>query len=162
MRGIALSTLDGVLPEKSLAARGGARRTFAGIAIFLVLWFLGFGVYLIQDEFANPVAAQSIGLFTAALILTTGVILLFYLIQPRKNRWRKTTRPAPGTSGDWITWTARSTTADWYEQRRDLPFQRWYVDPVRIRSRRVVRLEVSRESSALPGYGGGAVRGRPQ
>jgi hypothetical protein len=136
MRGITLSTLAGVLPEKSLAARGAARRTFAGIAIFLIFSFLGFGAYLIQDEFANPVAAQSIGLFTAALILTTGAILLFYLLQPRKNRWRKTTRPGAGNPGDWITWTARSTTADWYEQRRDLPFQRWYVDPVRIRSRK--------------------------
>lgn len=136
MRGSALSMLGGVHPEKSLAVRGGAMRTFAGIAAFLTLALLSVGAYLIEEEFAHPLAAQSIGLFTAAFILATGAVLLFYLIQPGKNRWRNATRPMVAISGDWIAWTARSTTAACYEQRRDLPFQRWYVDPARIRPRR--------------------------
>jgi hypothetical protein len=41
-------------------------RTFGGLAIFLTLGLLCLGFYLIEDQFANPLASQSLGLFAAA------------------------------------------------------------------------------------------------
>jgi hypothetical protein len=136
MRGSALGTLYDAHPGKSLAARGGAMRTFSSMAIFLTLTLLGLGVYIIRAEFANPLAAQSWGLFTAAFILATGVTLLYYLVEPRKGRWRNRARRTTSISLDWVVWAARNAAAHSYQSRSDLPFQRWYVDPARIRPRR--------------------------
>ena len=39
------------------------------------------GIYLIADEFKNPLASQSVGLFAAAFILATAMSLLVELTQ---------------------------------------------------------------------------------
>ena len=134
MRGSGLHHFGGRHPGRSLAARGGPMRTFASFTIFLALTLLCLGAYLIEDEFANPLAAQSIGLFAAAFVLAAGVLLLYYWIQPRKASWR--VRPTASISADCRAWTAKSAPAAAHVPRRDLPFQRWYVDPVRVRLRR--------------------------
>src|ERR1700687_1154611 len=87
MRDASASSRYGVHPVKSLAARGGTKRTFGSIAVFLALTCMCLGAYMIEDQFANPIAAQPTGLFAAAVTLAMGALLLCYLIRPRKNRW---------------------------------------------------------------------------
>jgi predicted anti-sigma-YlaC factor YlaD len=57
-------------------------RTFGGLAGFLALFFLLFGLYLLGDAFENPLAAQPIGVLAAAFSITLAVIMLFYLLKP--------------------------------------------------------------------------------
>ena len=132
MRGSALEVLDDPHPGRTLVIRGRAMRTFSGIAIFLALTLLALGVYIIKEEFANPVAAQSVALLSAAFVLTTGLTLLLYLIPPRASGWRARSSRAPSVSLDWIVWAVENPAPDSSEQRTGLPLQRWYVDPVRI------------------------------
>jgi|SRR6266849_5419426 len=124
-------------PAKSLATRAGAKHTFGSIAVFFALIFMCLGAYMIEDQFANPLAAQPTGLFAAAVTLATGAILLCYLLRPRKNKWhngahRRTVLVFP----DRIPAPVRRASVNCREQRSDLTYQRWYVDAVRIRPRR--------------------------
>jgi hypothetical protein len=72
-------------PRRSLVARGGLARTFGSLACFLALTFLGFGVYILADAFADPIAAQSGALVAAAFIIALASILLFYLFKPKRR-----------------------------------------------------------------------------
>jgi hypothetical protein len=136
MRSGAFRTFAGAPPGKSLATRGAAIRTFGSFAMFLSLTLLSLGTYIIADEFANPLAAQPMGLFMAAFVLALAVVLLYYLVQPRRNRWRRPACRAVTIRIDPIIWTAGAVPPGWCELRRNLPYQRWYVDPARIRPRR--------------------------
>ena len=69
-------------------------RTFAGLALFLMLSLLSLGFYLIADEFANPLASQ-FALFIGASILSVAMILLYELIQLPRKIWRN---PAESSS----------------------------------------------------------------
>jgi hypothetical protein len=69
MRGGVLHHASGVHPHKPLVVRGGLVRTFGSLAGFLAVTFLCGGLYILEDAFANPLAAM----------------LLFYLIKPRKR-----------------------------------------------------------------------------
>ncbi len=72
---------------RSLSARGQCLNTFAGIGFFLVFSLLALGGYLIEQEFANPMEAQSVGLLFAALLIATAITLLYCLLHPsRKSR----------------------------------------------------------------------------
>src|SRR5215472_5970790 len=132
MRSSVLEVLADPHPGRSLVIRGRAMRTFSSIASFLALFLLALGVYIIKEEFANPIAAQSIALLTAAFVLATGVTLLAYLIPPRSSVWRDNSAQPPLISLDWVEWAAENPPPDSTEQRTDLPYQRWYVDPARI------------------------------
>ena len=132
MRSSTLEVLADPHPGRSLVIRGRAMRTFSSIASFLALTLLALGVYIIKEEFANPIAAQSIALLTAAFALATGVTLLVYLIPPRSSMWRDNSVEVSSVSLDWVEWAAENGPSDSDEQRTDLPFQRWYVDPARI------------------------------
>jgi hypothetical protein len=112
-------------------------RTFGGLAIFLTLGLLCLGFYLIEDQFANPLASQSLGLFAAAFILATAMTLLYELIQLPRNIWRNAVEcptllvpPAEGM----ISVAARRASGFRCDQRTDLPYQRSYVDRVRVRA----------------------------
>lgn len=61
--------------RSSLWTRGGAVRTFRGLALFAVVALFGFGGYLIEQQFANPLNAESVVLIFAAVLIATGVIL---------------------------------------------------------------------------------------
>ena len=124
-------------PAKSLAARGGTKRTFGSIAIFFALTFMCLGLYMIEEQFANPIAAQPTSLFAAAVTLAMGAILLCYLLRPRKNKWHNGARRRPLlVFPDRLGWTARRAAVNCSEERKDLTYQRGYVDAVRIRPRR--------------------------
>ena len=140
MFGFVSSALYAAHPKKALAVRGGAMRTFSGLAVFLTLGLLFLGVYLIQDEFAQPLPSQSIGLFTAAFILATAMTLLYELIQLPRSIWRN---PAQGRtvllprSAGMVSVASRAARPRYeqrHEQRTDLPYQRSYVDRVRVRA----------------------------
>ena len=53
------------------------------------------GIYLIVDEFKNPLSSQSPGLFAAAFILATAMTLLIELSQLFRTVRRHTAR-SPG------------------------------------------------------------------
>jgi hypothetical protein len=124
-------------PARSLAARGGTKHTFGSIAVFFALTFMCLGAYMIEEQFANPIAAQPTGLFAAAVTLATGAMLLCYLLRPRKNKWHHGARRRPVlVFPDRMALTARRAAVDCSEERKDLTYQRGYVDAVRIRPRR--------------------------
>src|SRR5580704_17549398 len=124
-------------PAKSLAARGGTKRTFGSIVVFFTLIFMCLGADMIEEQFANPIAAQPTGMFAAAVTLAMGAILLCYLLRPRKNKWHNGARRRPVlVFPDRTAWTARRAAVNCSEERKDLTYQRGYVDAVRIRPRR--------------------------
>ena len=57
MRGGVIHQASGLRPSKSLVVRGGLVRTFGGLAGFLVVTFLCWGIYTLEDVFANPLSA---------------------------------------------------------------------------------------------------------
>lgn len=140
MRGLVSSAGYAVHSKRVLAVRGGAMRTFAGLAIVLTLVLLCLGVYLIQDQFAQPLASYSMGLFAAAVILATAMTLLYELIQLPRSSWHNAaggrTALVARTAG--AVSVARGAARPRYEQRHelrsDLPYQRSYVDRVRVRA----------------------------
>lgn len=73
-----------VRPPKPLAVRAGLGRTFGSLTGFLALLFLGYGTYALEDAFAHPREAQAVSLIAAAFAITLAVLLLFYLLRPRR------------------------------------------------------------------------------
>jgi hypothetical protein len=70
---------------KPLVVRGGLARTFGGLATFLAVIFLVWGIYILDDAFANPIAAQAAAVIAAAFSIALATILLFYLLKPVKR-----------------------------------------------------------------------------
>jgi uncharacterized membrane protein YbhN (UPF0104 family) len=122
-------------PAGAFAVRGRAIRTFASLALVLALGLAILGVYLINDEFRNPLASQSIGLFAAAFVLATAMTLLMELSQMVRRGFRQS-GGGPQLPLPRVDLTARiqvRTTYQPRDQRTDLPYQRNYVDRVRVR-----------------------------
>jgi hypothetical protein len=123
-------------PLGAFAVRGRAIRTFASFALAIALGLVVLGVYLIADEFRNPLASQSIGLFAAAFVLATAMTLLVELTQI----FRSASRHSPKDSAllfSGVDLTARirvRTTYQPRDHRTNLPYQRNYVDRVRVRA----------------------------
>jgi hypothetical protein len=135
MRAGAIHHGPGVRPPKSLVVRGGLVRTFGGLASFLGLTFLCWGLSILRDALANPLDAGAAALISGACIFTLAAMLLFFLIKPRK-------RPRSATHGreaDSAAPTVRSHcnplvgVAGRDQLRDDLTYQRFYVDHSRIR-----------------------------
>ena len=120
---------------KSLAVRGGLARTFGGLATFLVLTFLGSGIYILEDAFANPLAAEGAGLIFGAFIIALATILLYYLVRPRGEPHRsREERPRQAVvlqKQKFIEEVSLVARRD--DSREDLVYQRVYVDHSRIR-----------------------------
>jgi hypothetical protein len=132
MRNIHWSDLFGARPGSPMFVRGRAMRTFAGLTLFLTLGLLGLGLYLIADEFANPLASQSFALFVAACVLATAMILLYELIQLPRRIWRNPAEcPTLPTRARRNSYIASRRAGLCSELRADLPYQRCYVDRVR-------------------------------
>ena len=85
MRGGVLHQASGLRPCKSLVVRGGLLRTFGSLAGFLVVTFLCWGIYTLEDVFANPLSAGDAAVIGAAFIITLAAMLLFFLIKPGKR-----------------------------------------------------------------------------
>jgi hypothetical protein len=118
--------------RRSLSARGHFLNTFAGIGFSLAFSLLALGGYLIEQEFENPVAAQSVGLLFAALLIATAVTMFYCLLHPSRKPRRCTVWPA-GTSWEQKTAVvARCNAATRMKHRGDLPLHVRYVDRTRI------------------------------
>lgn len=122
-------------PPKPLVVRAGLGRTFGSHAGFAALALLSLGIYLLADAFAHPVDAQAAALIVAAFAIALAILLFFFLFKPRRiqevsghqsfedSAVRGTDAPSP----------ARSMTTREDDLRKDLTYQRAYVDRSRIR-----------------------------
>ncbi len=129
MRGSLFGFSPGPGSRRSLSARGQFLNTFAGLGFSVAFSLLALGGYLIEQQFENPVAAQSVGLLFAALLIATAITLLYCLLHPsRKARRRVPVWPA-GAS-----WEHKTGT----KHRADLPLHGRYVDRTRILIQRKV------------------------
>ncbi len=89
MHGYLFGFSPGPGSRRSLSARGQFLNTFAGIGFSLAFSLLALGGYLIEKQFENPVAAQSVGLLFAALLIATAITLLYCLLHPSKKLRRR-------------------------------------------------------------------------
>ena len=133
MRAGAIHHTSGVRPPKSLVVRGGLVHTFGGLAGFLGVTFLCWGLYILKDAFANPLDAGAAALISGAFIFTLAAMLLFFLLKPRK-RPRTTSHDR---AVDSAALAARSLVppaagASRDQLRDNLAYQRFYVDHSRI------------------------------
>jgi hypothetical protein len=123
-------------PSRSLAVRGGLAHTFGSLAGFLVVSFLCWGIYILEDAFANPLDAGAAAIISAAFIIAVGVILLFYLLKPgmkpRDAPHVRTTRLAAAPDRPYYIPPSSGSTHH-ADLRSNLSYQRFYVDHFRIR-----------------------------
>jgi hypothetical protein len=124
--------------RRSLAARGHFLNTFAGIGYGVALSLLALGGYLIDEQFENPVEAQSVGLLFAALLIATSITLLYCLLHPsRKSRPHSATAwQAPASWEQKTIVLARCNTGMRIKDRNELPLHGRYVDRTRVRIQR--------------------------
>jgi hypothetical protein len=126
------------VPHKVVAKRDGAMRIFAAPVFFFAIAMLLGGGYIVEDQLTSPAASQSYALFAGAFFIATSITLLaevFHLT----NRHRK---DAPDLRShvartDWrMTDVARASrnAARGAHHRSRLPYQRCYVDRVRVRA----------------------------
>jgi hypothetical protein len=145
MRNTSVSALPGIAPGQALAARGGALRTFGGLALLLVGALFVLGAYLIEDQFTNPLASQSLSLFAAAVLLASAMAMLYELIQLPRSSWvtgagvarrlLSTPAEAEASSQHVVCATKHLNVAPVrMARRKDLAYQRCYVDSVRVRA----------------------------
>jgi hypothetical protein len=137
VHGYLFSSSPGPGSRRSLAARGQFLNTFAGLGFCVVFSLLALGSYLIEQQFENPVNAQSIGLLFAALLIATAITLLYCLLHPSRKSRRRVSLWTAGASWEPRTLVvARSNTGMRTRQRGDLPWCGRYVDRTRIRIQR--------------------------
>jgi hypothetical protein len=140
MRGAIIQLASSARAPKSLVLRGGLARTFGGLAGFVVVTFLGAGVYILQDALANPLNEGGPAVIGAAFMITLAAILLFFLIKPRKKPRTARRGRLAGTA---VVGTAAQAVQPFFEQapepvrqdhlRNNLVYQRFYVDRSYIR-----------------------------
>jgi len=117
-----------------LVVLAGLGRTFGSLAGFLALLFLSVGIYLLVDAFAHPVDAQAAALIVAAFSIALASLLFFYLFKPQRS-WKSPRATFEGSPPSFrrdpsIASSAASAGSD---VRKDLVYQRSYVDRSRIR-----------------------------
>ena len=145
MRETSTNAFPNTVPGAGLVARGGALKTFGGLALLLVVALLVLGAYLIEDQFTNPLASQSLGLFAAAVLLSSAMAMSYELLQlPRKFSGRaalaemrpQVTATVSVPFGKRALGRAKGPKPISFriESRRDLAYQRCYVDRVRVRA----------------------------
>jgi hypothetical protein len=135
MRSELSNDTTGPRPTTTLAFRGGLVRTFGGLATFLVVTFLCSGIYILDDLFANPIAAQAAALISGAFVIALGTILLFYLLKPgstpKKIRYKQQGHEALRMEPQYVQ--ELSLSDDREETREDSVYQRVYVDHSRVK-----------------------------
>ena len=74
---------------RPLIVQAGIARTFGSLGSGPALFFLGAGVYLLQEVFSNPLRDQSAGLITGAFVIALAVILIYYIFIIRRGDAQK-------------------------------------------------------------------------
>jgi hypothetical protein len=136
MRNPSVAAAVRAISLKALAMRSGAVRTFAGPAFLLAVTLLLAGGYLMEEQLTSPLASQSFALFAAAFFIATSITLMIELFHVPKRRRRGCADLRSHVAvNDWrITDAARRPEGPRGNQRRDLPYQRCYIDRVRVRA----------------------------
>jgi hypothetical protein len=132
-----LRLLPGFGSRRSLAARGQFLHTFAGLGFCVAFSLLATGGYLIEQQFENPVQAQSAGLLLAALLIATATTLLYFLLYSSRKSRRHV--PIWTVSTFWEEKTivvARGNTRAPIEGHIGLPLHGRFVDRTVIRIHR--------------------------
>jgi hypothetical protein len=125
----------GIGSQRSLSARGQRLNTFAGIGFSVAFSLLALGSYLIEQQFANPLQAQSLDVPFAALLIATALTLLFCLLHPSRKRRSEFTELSAA-----LNWeekkapVARSAPRASGSPNTSAPGR--YVDPARVCLRR--------------------------
>jgi hypothetical protein len=121
--------------SKPLAVRAGLVRTFGGLAGFVAVTFLCWGLYILDDAFANPINAGAASVIAGAFIIAVAAILLFFLIKPQKrSRAESPSRSVNSQSSVAGPILKPDASAAYQDSSRDnLTYQRFYVDHSRIR-----------------------------
>ena len=122
-------------PNKPLIVRAGLGRTFGSLAGFAALTFLSLGIYLLADALAHPVDAQAAGLIVAALSIALAALLLFYLLKPQRTAGLRAQSVSDDSAPDGADTLSPgpSVIVRQKHSRKDLAYQRAYVDRSRIR-----------------------------
>ena len=75
---------------KPLIVRAELARTFGSLGSFTAIIFLGAGIYLLREAFADPLTAQSVGVISGAVVIALATMLIYFLVSPRaQSRSRK-------------------------------------------------------------------------
>jgi hypothetical protein len=72
-----------VRSPKPLIVRAGLARTFGSLGSFTAIIFLGAGIYLLREAFADPLTAQSVGVISGAVVIALATMLIYFLVSPR-------------------------------------------------------------------------------
>ena len=122
--------------QRSLSARGQCLNTLGGIGFSVAFSLMALGGYLIEQQFANPIEAQSLGLPVAALLIATAVTLLYRLLHSfRKLQHNIIAWPSVAVSLERKN-VAVARSASRTRQAADMPLPARYVDRARICIRR--------------------------
>ena len=121
-------------PGRSLSARGHFLKTFAGIGYCLAFSLLALGGYGMEEQFANPLEAHSVGLLFSASLIATAVTLLYLLL----HSFRQTADPIapwPPIYCEEESAIVRFATSS-EENRKAIPPHGRYVDRAFVRIQR--------------------------
>ena len=121
-------------PGRSLSARGHFLKTFAGIGYCLEFSLLALGGYGMEEQFANPLEAHSVGLLFSASLIATAVTLL-YLLLHRFWQTADSIAPWPPISCEEESASVRFATSSG-ENRKATPLHGRYVDRAFVRIQR--------------------------
>ena len=120
-------------PSRSLSARGQLLHTFAGLGFCLVFSLLASGSYIIEEEFRDPVAANSVGLLLASALIATAITLLYSFLHSSKNLGARTGAPAHRMRSQPRTLAVARTTAEMrIGNPGNLLLHARYVDQARV------------------------------
>jgi hypothetical protein len=135
-RGYFYHSLPGFGSRRSLAARGQFLNTFAGITFCVSFSLLALGGYLLEEQFQNPLQAQSIALLLAALLIATATTFLFCLLHPsRRLRHRVPAGPLPAYWEKKTVEVGTCNTGARIADRSGQPLHGHFVDRTLIRLR---------------------------
>lgn len=77
-----------------LVVRASLPRTFWSLGAFVELGLIFCGVYLLAEVSLKPLEADQVSILSAGVILALAIVLLFYMVRPR----RKQVLPRPDAS----------------------------------------------------------------
>lgn len=73
----------------SLSGRGQLLNNFGALGAFVALTLLAFGLYLIDQQFANPMQSTDAGLIVAAVLLATSFAMFSAILRSNRKQGRR-------------------------------------------------------------------------